>query len=86
MIIDQEVRKKNARLHSAGHLLDVAVNRLKLDWRPGKGYHFQDSPYVEYIGVCEDNQKVKEQLQKEIDDLLVSSPEAKVDVQYLGVH
>jgi hypothetical protein len=41
---------------------------------------------VEYIGVCEDNQKVKEQLQKEIDDLLVSSPEAKVDVQYLGVH
>jgi Ser-tRNA(Ala) deacylase AlaX len=52
MVIDEAVRKLNARLHSAGHLLDVAVSRLKLDWKAGKGYHFQDSPYVEYVGVC----------------------------------
>lgn len=52
-------RELNARLHSAGHLLDLAVSvaypslfpspgppapRLK----PGKGYHFPDGPWVEY--------------------------------------
>jgi len=35
--IDNDARKLYARLHSAGHLLDVAVNNLKLDFKPGKG-------------------------------------------------
>lgn len=83
MVIDEAVRKLNARLHSAGHLLDVAVSRLKLDWKAGKGYHFQDSPYVEYVGVCQDKEKTQKDLQKEIDELLANSFENKVDVEYL---
>ena len=50
MIIDENKRRLYARLHSAGHLLDVAVSNIGLSWQPGKGYHFPDSPYVEYIG------------------------------------
>merc|ERR1712118_129130 len=38
-----------ARLHSAGHLLDAAVQELGLKWIAGKGYHFRDAPYVEYL-------------------------------------
>lgn len=48
--IDEARRKLNARLHSAGHLIDVAVESFGKKWIAGKGYHFPDSPYVEYEG------------------------------------
>ncbi|CAJ1385586.1 unnamed protein product [Effrenium voratum] len=47
--VDESTRRSNARLHSAGHLLDVAIFGLGFRWQPGKGYHFADGPYVEYI-------------------------------------
>lgn len=47
--IDEEKRRLFARLHSAGHLIDVAVRDIGFRWRAGKGYHFPDAPYVEYI-------------------------------------
>ncbi len=50
LTVDADRRHLNARLHSGGHLVDMAVNRLGLDWVPGKGYHFPDAPYVEYMG------------------------------------
>lgn len=46
-------RRFYARLHSAGHLLDIAVKKLGIAWKPGKGYHFSDGPYVEYSGSSE---------------------------------
>lgn len=48
--MNADKRRLYARLHSAGHLLDIAVEKMGLKWLPGKGYHFEDSPYVEYIG------------------------------------
>ena len=48
--IDVEKRKMHTRLHSAGHLLDIAVKELDLKWKPGKGYHFPQGPYIEYSG------------------------------------
>jgi Ser-tRNA(Ala) deacylase AlaX len=48
--ISEETRRLNARLHSGGHLLDVAVKRLGYPLEPGKGYHFAEGSYVEYIG------------------------------------
>ena len=48
--VEKERRIMNARLHSAGHLIDSGVKKACLDWVAGKGYHFEDSPYVEYIG------------------------------------
>lgn len=56
--IDGEFRKINARVHSAGHLLDMAMNRAgKTELKPGKGYHFVEGPYVEYIGVIPDKER-----------------------------
>lgn len=85
MVIDKDIRIRNARLHSAGHLIDVAVRNLKYEWKPSKGYHFADSPYVEYIGACDDLAKCKDSLQKEIDLLTIEHAQAKVDVDTLNV-
>lgn len=47
--LDESRRTTCARVHSAGHLLDAAVTAVGLKWIPGKGYHFPDGPYVEYV-------------------------------------
>lgn len=51
--VDKERRTLNSRLHSGGHLVDMAVSQLGIEWTPGKGYHFPDNPYVEYGGELE---------------------------------
>lgn len=51
--VDGERRALNARLHSAGHVVDMAVSARNLGWVPGKGYHFPQGPYVEYEGSLE---------------------------------
>jgi Ser-tRNA(Ala) deacylase AlaX len=62
-IIDQKRRELHSRLHSAGHVVDMAIDSLKIEWIPGKGYHFPDGPYIEYTGDLEginkDELKVK---------------------------
>jgi Ser-tRNA(Ala) deacylase AlaX len=55
LYINAEKRILYARLHSAGHLVDIAVSKLKLNLKPGKGFHFPESPYVEYEGVIEED-------------------------------
>lgn len=61
LIVDEERRKLHSRIHSAGHVVDMAVNAIGLKWVPGKGYHFPEGPYVEYIGSSEgiDKEKLK---------------------------
>ncbi len=71
-IVNKERRILNTRLHSAGHLLDMAVNELGYDWIPGKGYHFPDGPYVEYqadLG-SESGEAIARKLQKQMTDIL----------------
>ena len=56
--LDAPHRALSARLHSAGHLLDVAFREVHTElafpgWslpKPSKGYHFIDGPFVEYLG------------------------------------
>jgi len=69
--IDKEKRILYARLHSGGHLLDIAVSKLGLNLTPGKGYHFPDGPYVEYNGtidkksipsLCEQFEKISNEI------------------------
>ncbi len=64
--IDAARRLLNSRLHSAGHVVDMAVHALKLPWIPGKGYHFPNSPYVEYEASLEDVDR--EVLRTQIED------------------
>merc|ERR1711935_1067246 len=71
--VDGEFRSQNARIHSAGHLLDVAMNRAGYtDLKPGKGYHFVEGPYVEYIGVVPDKERepLIASLNKHLTDLI----------------
>lgn len=63
--IDPARRKLNARLHSAGHLIDATVQSLSLPLSPSKGYHFSDGPYVEYEG--EIDAEKREDLRREIE-------------------
>jgi Ser-tRNA(Ala) deacylase AlaX len=49
--IDETKRRLHARIHSAGHLLDVAVKENGLDWVPGKGYHFVDGLPAHYKNI-----------------------------------
>ena len=53
LVVDGRRRALHTRLHSAGHLVDMAIDRLNLDLVPGKGYHFPQGPYVEYIGATD---------------------------------
>lgn len=49
--IDEKRRILNAKLHSAAHLIDAAVEKTKLPIIAArKGYSFPDGPYVEYEG------------------------------------
>lgn len=52
-LVDEQRRSLNSRLHSAGHIVDMAIHEIKLDWIPGKGFHFPEGPYVEYAGSLE---------------------------------
>jgi Ser-tRNA(Ala) deacylase AlaX len=64
-VVDESRRNLHSRLHSAGHVVDMAVDALKLAWIPGKGFHFPEGPYVEYIGTLEGFDK--EQLIKNLE-------------------
>ena len=58
MEVDKQTRRTNARIHSAGHLLDVAVTNCGYKWVPAKGYHFPDGAYVEYMITEEDKKEI----------------------------
>jgi Ser-tRNA(Ala) deacylase AlaX len=52
--IDADRRLLNARVHSAGHLLDVAMTNVGFGpdvMVPAKGLHTPEQAYVEYTGV-----------------------------------
>ncbi len=51
--VDQDRRLLNTRLHSAGHLIDMAVDELGYDWVPGKGAHYPHMSNVEYTPVSQ---------------------------------
>lgn len=73
--IDENVRRNHARLHSAGHLLDIAVQRLGYNLVPGKGYHFNDGSYVEYLGNVEDKEKGLVELNQECEKIIDETQE-----------
>jgi len=73
MEIDAEKRRAYARIHSAGHLLDLAVAAAGYgDLKPAKGYHFLEGSYVEYIGNIPGDKRAaaKEQIQNCLNELI----------------
>lgn len=65
-IVDSKRREINTRLHSAGHVLDMAVDSLGLEWIATKGQHFPDLSAIEYSG--EWNPEKAEQLKIDIEN------------------
>lgn len=82
--INSLYRSLTARLHSAGHLLDLAMKEvLPLLFKPGedvpvlkggKGYHFQDAPSVEYDGAVppEKREELVVMLNKRLKELILN--------------
>lgn len=48
--VDHERRQVNTRLHSAGHVIDMAIDALSLDWVATKGQHYPHLSAIEYEG------------------------------------
>ena len=73
-LVDDKVRVYNARIHSAGHLIDVAMtdNGMATRLRPTKGYHFTPGAYVEYDGKLEaaEREALVPKLQESMDRLI----------------
>lgn len=65
MKINPEKRVHYARLHSAGHLIDICISNLNIGLNAVKGYHFPEGPYVEYTGQIPSNlDNLKENVEK----------------------
>lgn len=65
-IVEKERRELHMRIHSAGHVVDMAIHALGYDWTPGKGFHYPEGPYVEYTGTVDEAKK--EEVKKTIED------------------
>ncbi|KAI9113995.1 hypothetical protein K1719_015246 [Acacia pycnantha] len=73
LVVDDNRRKLNSRLHSAGHLLDICLPKIGLGHlEPGKAYHFPDGPWVEYKGTIPQNEMQNKQkdLEQEANGLI----------------
>lgn len=79
-LVNKDRRVLSSRLHSAGHVVDMAVTDLNLNWIPIKGYHFPDGPYVEYEGSLEgnDTEKVKIDLGSKCNQLIAKNIETSL--------
>lgn len=70
--INKERRLLLSKIHSAGHVIDMAINKLNIGWKPGRAYHFPEGPYVEYFGVLDDT-KIKKDIENESNKIVNSS-------------
>lgn len=72
LFVDIPRREFLSRLHTSGHLIDVAMEQLGLHLVPTKGYHFPDNPYVEYEGsyTSDECMVLQERLQNEVNRLI----------------
>ena len=69
--VDEDRRRANTRLHSAGHLVDMAVQQLDLPWVPGKGAHYPHMSFVEYqTGDFIADDLTRQSIQAALDELI----------------
>ena len=80
--IDLPSRQLNSKIHSAGHLIDLAVKNCGLNWLPGKGFHYPEGSYVEYStrAVNLDLEELKKEIQSEYNKLTAS--DLKVEISF----
>ena len=78
--VDRGRRALMSRLHSAGHVVDMAVNAIGRDWIPGKGYHFPEGPYVEYAGALGESERdgLKAEIERRANELVSRAIETSI--------
>jgi Ser-tRNA(Ala) deacylase AlaX len=73
--VDVTSRKLNSKIHSAGHLIDLAVKNSGLTWKSGKSYHYPEGSYIEYTSNLSEDLSTQipsliEQINKQYDNLV----------------
>lgn len=70
--VEHERRVINTRLHSAGHVIDMAVDKLGLDWVGTKGQHYPHLSAVEYSGTWEPEraEELRAAIEKQANDFI----------------
>lgn len=78
--VDTERRTINTRLHSAGHMVDLAVDRLKLPWVPVKGAHYPHMSFVEYQGELapEEAENIGKQIESIANEVMAKGGENEI--------
>lgn len=78
-------RLLHSRLHSAGHVVDMALQTLGIGWIPGKGYHFPNGPYVEYAGDVNPEEKEKRRSEIEKACQTIIAKDAQTTLRFMDV-
>lgn len=75
--VNRDRRLVNTRLHSAGHVIDMAIDALGLDWIAGKGQHYPHLSAVEYSGTWQPEQaeELKAKIEKQTNDFIAKGTE-----------
>merc|ERR1711964_386520 len=78
--IDEAKRRLYAKIHSAGHLIDLAAAAGYGYLKPTKGYHFSDGSYVEYEGNIDGKERAaaKVKIQEELNKLIAADMKVTV--------
>lgn len=72
--IDADRRLLNAKIHSAGHLIDIAISALNItSIKPTKGFHFPEGAYVEYAGTLENAADYIPQIEAKMKELIAQN-------------
>lgn len=72
--VDIERRTVNTRLHSGGHLLDMAISNMHPSWVPAKGAHYPHMSFVEYNSLQDlPSEDAKDKITEKVDDLMQQS-------------
>jgi Ser-tRNA(Ala) deacylase AlaX len=84
LVVDIEKRLVNSKCHTAGHLIHSLLESVEPSTKVVKGYHFRDSPYVEYEGdIKSERPALVEQLNNLLSDSIAASLPVTVSVDPL---
>jgi Ser-tRNA(Ala) deacylase AlaX len=72
--IDEQKRRLNSKNHTAGHLIDWAIESLDLGLKANKGFHFPEGSYVEYQGEIENTEEILKQIENRANEIILENP------------
>ena len=78
--IDQQKKLLNSQNHTAGHLIDLAIEKLALPLTPVKGYHFPDGAYVEYSGELA-SLDIADKLEQKVNEIIEQNPKISFELR-----